>query len=99
MSTEIDAWSWLTDVEENSVIGRAWKRLARPRENARVSGHKGKTWGSSSIHQVVTKSYFTMVGSGCFPCTNYKYILGIDLFFDWIRGEPEYTGPGESESA
>lgn len=42
MPTEVDSWKWLTDVDANSLLGKAWKRLARPREQAKLTTHKGK---------------------------------------------------------
>ena len=43
MANEEETWSWLTEVAEDSVLARAWKELAIPREDIKLTGQKVKS--------------------------------------------------------
>lgn len=42
MKTEEDAWRWLTEVEDGSIVGQAWKRLATPSDRVKQDKRRGK---------------------------------------------------------
>lgn len=42
MGSEEEAWKWMTEVEPDSIMGRAWGRLARPRDRTKQDEKRGK---------------------------------------------------------
>ena len=48
-ATEREVWDWLTAVEPDSLLGRGWKRLARPHVSRDVAapGHKRQVKGGA----------------------------------------------------